>query len=66
MTKPNIHSHTSAICKKLGLEPHLVRSMTVTPTNVEAEVFLTDENGSKYIKDDGNVALETRTFEVVA
>ena len=66
MTKPNIHQPVVAICEKLGLEPILVRSMEITPSSVTAQVFLTNEKGSKYIKEDGNVALETREFKVTA
>ena len=49
MTKPNIHPHTAAICKKLGLEPNMVRRLDITPSGVIAEVYLADENGSKYM-----------------
>jgi hypothetical protein len=81
MTPPNIHKHTAAICRKLGLEPKNVRQLTITPRSVEAEVYLVNEKGSKYLVDapellpaDGDdvtgfsqvPAMEIRTFEVVA
>lgn len=78
MTKPNIHQHTAAICKKLGLEPNMVRRLDITPRSVTAEVYLADENGSKYVVPTKaylndtdyelttQVAMETRTFEVNA
>lgn len=65
MTKPNIHTHTAAICKKLGLEAHMVRRLDITPSSVSAEVFLANDEGNKFIKD-GEVAIETREFEVTA
>lgn len=52
------------ICARLGLDFKNVGSLSLTPSTAKAEVYLINESGSKYIRDDGEVAKETRTFKV--
>jgi len=50
------------LCERLGVDAKLVRSITITPTAITADVFLTNDQGSKFVKDDGHVALETQVL----
>lgn len=62
--KVNISKHTNAIMRQLDLEPTMVRTLTITPHTVVAEVFTPDQDGKKFITDDGYVATDTKTYEV--
>ena len=46
--KVHIGKEVAAICKKLGLEPLFTGSLLITPTSVDAVVFLKDERGKKH------------------
>jgi hypothetical protein len=63
--KLNIHENVSGICSQLGIEPALVRRLDVTPTSVTAEVYKRNEQGSKYVDEDGEAAVEHFQFDVV-
>lgn len=65
----DISIHTNALCETLGLEPRLVRTMTIEPRTITAEVYLTTENGSKFLlkagTPDASPATENRTWKVI-
>ena len=50
------------LCERLGVDAKLVRSITITPNAITADVFLVNDQGSKFIKDDGHPALETQVL----
>ena len=50
------------LCERMGVDAKLVRSITITPKAITADVFLVNEQGSKFVKDDGHVALETQVL----
>lgn len=53
------------LCLLLGLEYQLVASLTFEPSHVEAETFLLDERGAKYVRGtDGEIATALQRFEV--
>jgi hypothetical protein len=61
----DIHDPLAAICAILDLEPRLVSEMTITPTEAVATVYLTREDGKKYIVvESGEPATETLRFKV--
>ena len=63
--KTNIHHEIFALCEVLKLVPMDVRRFEITPTKVVADVYLRNENGSKYVNDDGDAATEVHEFQVV-
>jgi hypothetical protein len=71
--KLNISRQTNALLRALDLAPPDVRRITITPSQVEAEVYLRNDKGEKYVTpvdengyttDVSDVATETRTYEV--
>lgn len=62
--KIDIAPEIDALCAKLGLDKTFVQFMTFEPSQVTASVYLANDEGSKYINDDGTVALEARQFAV--
>jgi hypothetical protein len=62
----DISRQTREICVALGLEPSHVGELTITPFSAVATVYKVDEQGSKYIVEDGEAQTEQRTFRVRA
>ncbi len=64
----DISAEIAALCDKLGLLPKNVAWIRFEPTEVTARVFLTNEDGAKYVVIDADgregVADETRAFSV--
>jgi hypothetical protein len=61
----DIHDEVKAICDKLGVEYGCARRLDIYPAAVFAEVFRTDEHGSKYIeKATDEPAMDVREFKV--
>jgi hypothetical protein len=54
------------ICEALDLgDPNLIRKVTITPTMVEVDIFLLNENGMKYVNlATGEPATEKRVIPV--
>jgi hypothetical protein len=63
--KPDISKPIAEICDALGLVPGNVARLDMYPKCITAEVYRLNENGSKYIGEDGAVAKDTQEFEVV-
>lgn len=66
MTTPiDIHDPLLDLCHRLGLDFGWVSRLEFTPSEVEATVYLPNENGAKHIDRDTNEAVtEIRTFKV--
>jgi hypothetical protein len=64
MSRIDIHDEINTLCAKLGIEPTNVAHIDFKPTIVIAIVYRTNEHGSKYLDDDGEVALDALIFEV--
>jgi hypothetical protein len=60
----NVHREVFALCRAFDVDPNVVRSLTLTPTSAEIEVFLRNEDGKKFIRPDGFVAMETIRFPI--
>ena len=60
----NIHFAVTQLCMALNLEPKNVAELIIRPGNVIATVLKTNENGSKYVNDNGDVAKRTEFFKV--
>ena len=53
------------ICRTLGMDPSQVARLDIRPTEVEATVYLLNEDGSKYtVPPFHGIATEIRTFKV--
>jgi hypothetical protein len=63
--KINIHDQVYGICNALGLEATFVKELKITPRTVIADVYLKNDNGSKYVTENGDAAIEVHEFEVV-
>ena len=63
--KIDIASHVREISEALGLKYENVSRLDITPREVQAKVYLENENGSKYIDDSGEPAFEYYVFEVL-
>lgn len=62
---PNVWPQVELICQELDLEPSLCRRFTITHDEVEAELYLTNEQGKKYIDPETeHIATETQTFKI--
>lgn len=59
----DLSAPVTAICERLGLDPNQVGRIDIHPATVTAEVYL-ERDGKKYITDDGNAAIERRSFKV--
>lgn len=59
----DIAEHVRAICRLLGLDPHLTRQLVLEPRRVEATIFRT-RDGEKYVER-GEAAVERLTIEVI-
>jgi len=64
--RTNIHDPIVEICERLGIDVNQVLVLTVEPDKVEAVLTLTNENGKKYVGEDGYLAKETLIFYVLA
>jgi hypothetical protein len=63
----NVSKEVRAICALLDLDPRLVASLDIRPSTIEAVVFLTNEDGHKYVEGPNEIpAQETKRFEVRA
>jgi len=63
--KPDISKPIADICGLLGFRPGDVARLDMHPGEITVEVFKTNENGSKYIGDDGYAAKETHEIKVI-
>lgn len=60
-----IGEHVKAICEALGLEPGRVGKLVLFPTAAEADYYLVNESGAKYVDEEtAQPATETRRFRV--
>lgn len=53
------------LVKALGIEPGSVRSLTLHPRSIEAEVTATDEQGRPYVGEPNSVAVHRVQIEIV-
>lgn len=51
-------------CERLGIPYEDTARIEFEPGDVKAVVYLRNENGSKYVGEDGYAAAEERTFRV--
>lgn len=58
-----LEPHIEALIAELELDPNVVRSVRITPAKVVVEVYLRNELGKKYVRADGEPAIETLTFK---
>jgi hypothetical protein len=60
----DIHDEIASVCNKFNLDYGCVRRLDFHPGHVVAEVYRLNENGAKYIEEDGNPALDVYEFLV--
>ena len=61
---PDLIEPITEICQRLGLNPNHVRRLDLHAAEHRAtvEIYLLNEHGKHYINDDGEPAIETRTY----
>lgn len=52
-----------AVCVELGVEPRNARSVHVGLRSIDVEVYDLNEEGSKFIADDGRAAITVHTLQ---
>lgn len=62
----NIHEHVRAICDALGLDANNVARLDIKPHEVEATVYMLNENGKKYATEQSIVPVHIEAFPVIA
>ena len=57
-----LEHHIESLVTELGLEPHTIRTITIDPRTITVEAFALNEDGAKFIRNDGNVATHTLRY----
>ena len=60
----DISEPVNEICTRLGLEAKNVARLDISPKDLQAEVYKLNEQGSKYVDEDGDPAKERFVFEI--
>lgn len=55
---------TNALCAALGLDPEVVKTITLTPTSATVVAYKRNKRGKKYIQRNGAPAMYAREFKV--
>lgn len=50
------------VCQRLEIDPHFLAALLVTPKQIQVEIFAKNEDGHKYVGQDGKVAVERRSL----
>lgn len=61
----DIAAEVAALAEKLGLDKTNVARFDITPANIDATVFLLNEDGKKHFNPDGFPVMTVRTFRVL-
>lgn len=62
----NVARSVAAICRRLQLEPRLVRRIELTPRHARVTLYKLNSEGNKYLDTNGKPATELRMFEIKA
>ena len=58
----HLDEHIEAIVNTFGIQPHLIKNITIDHQKMTATVYRTDYTGHKYLNDDGSVATDNLTI----